>query len=158
MSTTETTIRPVTPAEAKEYCSLLEELVYSTIQLPEAALKNYVEQWTPERVSKVYNQWVFLIAYSGKHPVGLILGTPPEGGVGTIIWVLVDAGTQGKGIGRLLFEKACDEYRKKGSHKVKLTVPDEKTVRFYEKVGMTLEGVHRMHWWKSDFWAMGKIL
>ena len=58
-------------------------------------------------------------------------------------------------VGKALFAEAVKAYREKGAHKIKLTVPQEETVRFYEKQGMELEGVHRNHWWNHDFWAMG---
>lgn len=148
-------ISAVSSSQAGEYVAALQHLIRSTITMPSDAIQYYVNQWTAERLRGLADSWVFLTAKQQSKIHGVVLGTPVEGGVATIIWVLVDQQLQNKGIGSLLFREACRVYEKKGAHKVKLTVPDEQTVNFYLKQGMILEGVHKNHWWKSDFWAMG---
>jgi len=89
---------------------------------------------------------------------GVLIGTPPEGGVGTILWLLVSAGCRGQGLGKGLFEAGCSRYRSMGCHKIKLTAPTSDAVRFYKKQGMAIEGFHPDHWWRLDFWSLGKKL
>lgn len=99
-----------------------------------------------------------LIGYSAamnNQLAGCLLGTFPEGGVGTIIWLIVDSPFQSLGIGRKLFRKVYDVYKKLGCHKIKLTTNNEKSISFYEKCGMTVEGFHPHHWWGKDFWSLG---
>ncbi|QNL20592.1 GNAT family N-acetyltransferase [Hyphobacterium sp. CCMP332] len=136
------------------YVKTLRHLIHSTINLPQEALSYFSDPWTADKV-KSSKDWVFLLALDENKPSGVILGTPVEGGVGTIIWVLVDNTNQKKGIGTALFHEACKLYKEKKAHKVKLTVPNRRTVEFYEKVGMVLEGEHKNHWWGNDFWSMG---
>ena len=151
-------VTQITAAESSLYLEHLRKLIRSTMKLPEAALSHYCNQWTAERITANLNNWLFLTANIDHSIEGVLLGTPVEGGVGTIIWVLVDTTKQKKGVGGQLFREACDRYRAMGAHKVKLTVPDRKTVNFYLKQGMQLEGEHKNHWWGADFWAMGKNL
>lgn len=148
-------ISQVSKATAEEYVRVLKQLITTTIKLPQEAIENFATQWTVERLNDCAETWVFLLARENGRTLGVILGTPPEGGVGTIVWVLVDSKLQKKGVGTALFSEACQIYRAKGAHKIKLTVPDEETVNFYLKQGMTLEGIHRKHWWNADFWSMG---
>ena len=98
------------------------------------------------------------IAKEGLGINGVLVGAGVEGGVGTIIWLVVSPVCRGKGIGKALFERACDEYRSLGAHKVKLTVPTQEAVKFYENMGMEVEGYHPAHWWGLDFWSLGKLL
>lgn len=141
--------------EAQLFSDHLQRLVLETIKLPDIAIRHYLKSWNTEKVINQLNDYIFLLAKEENQVLGLVLGAPPEGGVGTIIWVLVDEKAQKKGVGKELFNQACNDYILKGAHKVKLTVPDEKTVEFYLKQGMITEGIHRNHWWNHDFWSMG---
>src|ERR1051325_9010314 len=125
------------------YLKALKELIKSTINLPPNAITFFCNQWTEERILNNINIWLYLMARDGSKTEGILLGAPVEGGVGTIIWILVNKKSQNKGIGSLLFEEACLQYKKMGAHKVKLTVPDSETIKFYLKQGMVLEGTHK---------------
>lgn len=148
----------VSKQQGSEYIKALRYLIGSTINLPKEAIEHFSAQWTEEKVKNNLNDWLFLMAKEKDNVSGVVLGTPIEGGVGTIIWVLVDKNIQKKGVGTDLFQEACKIYKSKGAHKLKLTVPDELTVDFYKKQGMDLEGIHKNHWWNTDFWSMGKQL
>jgi len=148
-------IKEVSQPEISQYLFALHSLINSNINLPEEAKNSYVSQWDEEKISSQLNKWLFLSAQDGDNStVGVLLGTPIEGGVGTILWVLVDKITQNKRIGTQLFEKASIWYKNKGAHKLKLTVPEEKTIKFYTKQGMVVEGEHPNHWWNHKFWSM----
>ncbi len=153
-----TTIQKIINEDISAYLNALRLYIKATIDLPSEAINYFSDQWTEERILINIDNWLFLIAKENDKINGVLLGTPLEGGVGTIIWLLVDKQNQNKGIGGLLFKEACSQYKKKGAHKVKLTVPDFEIVSFYIKQGMLLEGTHKNHWWGADFWAMGKNL
>jgi GNAT superfamily N-acetyltransferase len=152
-------IREINQSDSELYLNSLKRLIETTIDLPQNAKDAFKKQWNNELINAQIGNWLFLIATNDVNSTeGLILGSPIEGGVGTIIWVLVDKNIQQKGLGTKLFDTAKVWYKKKGAHKIKLTVPDKSTVGFYLKQGMTLEGEHTNHWWNHNFWSMGLIL
>jgi ribosomal protein S18 acetylase RimI-like enzyme len=105
-----------------------------------------------------HTKGLVLSAWENKTPAGFLTGTAPEGGVATIIWILVSGAKQGEGLGRKMFEEACRFYEAQGCHKVRLTAHTEKLKKYYKKLGMKEEGFHPQHWWKMDFWSFGKEL
>ena len=148
------------PIEADTFCDTLYRLSADGLGFSEKALHHYWNIWQRDVIAQaaLNQRYVFLAAWQNKKMVGLLLGTPPEGGVGTIIWVLVDQKNQRHGIGKHLLSKAYSHYREMGSHKVKLTVPSKEIIQFYEKQGMEVEGFHKNHWWNMDMWSMAKFL
>ena len=124
---------------------------------PQEAIHHYQDGWTEEQIRQkaADPRQILLMATDSDAPIGLLLGTAPEGGVATIIWLLVDSDSRRQGIGGLLFREACREYKSMGCHKLKLTAPTKQAVAFYTKQGMACEGVHPDHWWRMDFWSMG---
>ena len=85
-------------------------------------------------------------------------GTAPEGGVATIIWLMVDPEFQNNKIGSALLTHAKNYYQSLGAHKLKLTVQDKRAASFYEREGLHVECMHQNHWWNLDFWAMACFL
>jgi len=151
----------IRPEEAGVVHQRLISLLEEGIGFPEKALCYYRENWTVDIITQRARntQQVSLAAREQKEEiVGLLLGVPAEGGVATIVWVLVAPEFQRQGIGSKMFREACRCYRGMECHKIKLTVPNKQTVRFYEKQGMQVEGFHADHWWHLDFWSMAKIL
>ena len=147
----------IDPEEACGIHDLLRRLSSSDeLGFPKVALRHYWAIWSVEKIKREARskQSVFLVARRQEEPVGLLLGTAPEGGVGSIIWLLVVPQLRSQGIGSRLFLQACESYHKLGCHKVKLTVPGKCAVTFYEKQGMKAEGIHRDHWWHMDFWSI----
>jgi len=144
--------------EAEAVCTLIKQiLVTSFPSFPQEAVKNYLKPWTPDIVMSrlEHDHDVLIAAIIGDEIVGLVSGTAPEGGVGTIIWLLVDARWRGHKVGRALYEAACHAYRELGAHKMKLTAPSEEAKRFYESCGMRVEGYHPKHWFKIAFFSLG---
>src|ERR1700674_3308892 len=147
--------------EAETLCSLIRQILITSFPgFPREAVKDYLKPWTPaDVVSRLEGGHDILIAaFAGDEVVGLVSGTPPEGGVGTIIWLLVDGAWSGRKAGRPLNESACHAYRDLGAHKMKLTAPSEEAKRFYESCGMRVEGYHPKHWFKMDFFSLGADL
>lgn len=124
---------------------------------PVEAQNFYLEPWGSERLKKRISEKreMFYLAHRDRSLVGIVAGTPAEGGVATIIWLLTSPDAQGKGIGTKLFEKACHHYRESGCHKIKLTAPSETAKDFYLYLGMKQEGFHPNHWWNCDFYSLG---
>lgn len=123
---------------------------------PREALEYYSLQWTPTQLTKrLENQsGLILCAWQNTQIVGLIAGSPIEGGVGTIIWLMVDPKYQNNKIGSQLLTKTKEYYKNVGAHKIKLTVHDEKAIKFYLREGFYQEALHKHHWWKMDFCSM----
>jgi ribosomal protein S18 acetylase RimI-like enzyme len=153
-------ISPVQPEEASVVCERFIDLSAEGLGFPEQALGYFRDSLTVDSIAQQAQnpKQVLLAARRKGELVGLLLGTPPEGGVATIVWVLVAPECRREGIGCQMFQEACRRYRDLGCHKVKLTVPNEQTVQFYEKQGMQVEGFHANHWWHVDFWSLGKSL
>ncbi|MGE0932120.1 GNAT family N-acetyltransferase [Peijinzhouia sedimentorum] len=152
-------ITELTADSAGQFLEKLNQLIMETVNMPIKAKHHFQNQWTEASLTAQIGNWIFLSAKNEQDEIsGLLLGTPCEGGVGTIVWVLVESKKQKMGLGKQLFDKAVDIYKEKGAHKIKLTVPEEKTVEFYKKQGMRLEGHHPNHWWNHEFWSMGLIL
>lgn len=145
-------------SEINIYLEKLNSWLKESLTFPEKAIRNYNNIWNKDFVISNLNKAVFIGAWEKNQLIGLVLGTNIEGGVGTIVWVLVDSKFQEKGIGSALMKKTMNVYKNKGAHKVKLTVPNKDIVKFYEKQGMNKEGVFKNHWWNMDFWSMGKTI
>ncbi len=153
-------IRALVPEEVKVFSEKLSSLSGQVPDFPQEALRYFHGLWSEEVLAQALrdSSHLLIAAWVDKEMAGLVLGTSPEGGVGTIIWVLVAGEFQRRGIGKSLFSEACRRYLEMGAHKVKLTVPTRETVAFYEKQGMKIEGFHEDHWWHMDLWSMGKTL
>ncbi len=145
-------------SEVNIYVEKLNYWLKESLPFPDEAIRNYNNIWNEDFVNSNLNKAVFIGAWEKNQLIGLVLGTNIEGGVGTIIWVLVDNKFHKKGIGSKLIKMSLNVYKKRGAHKVKLTVPEKETVKFYEKQGMNVEGVFKNHWWNMDFWSMGKTI
>ncbi|MBN8828229.1 MAG: GNAT family N-acetyltransferase [Sphingobacteriia bacterium] len=122
-------------------------------------VNNYIETFNLSKLSQIIqNQGLLAIYEENNYVNGLILCTPQEGGVGTIIWLVVNNNCRHKGIGKNLFTMAEDHYKAIKCHKIKLTAPSEEVVNFYKKIGMQVEGFHPNHWYNKDFWSLGIVI
>jgi len=143
-------------------CVMTQKLFFQILDtsfpmLPIEAMNNYKKSWEIKKIEEriTNNSDLLLLAWNDNQPAGLVSGTHPEGGVGTIIWLLVDEKYRGKNIGKELLKQALQYYRDHGCHKLKLTAPSKQAKDFYLAQGMKLEGFHENHWYKTDFWALG---
>ena len=153
-------IRTVQPAEGAEVASVLQALIARELAFPAEALRHFQKQWTAVGIDEASRggRHVLRVAWQEERIVGVLVGMPPEGGVGTIIWALVDGEHQRRGIGARLMAESFAAYRGIGAHKVKLTAPNRAAVSFYERAGMRVEGHHPNHWWRMEFWSLAKEL
>lgn len=126
-------------------------------EYPPAAVTAFSKAWTEDALTKrlLANNDLLISAWQDDLPIGFVSGPPPEGGVGTVVWLLVKEEMRGAKIGSTLFKMACEYYKSVDGHKVKLTASNQKARDFYHKIGMTEEGFHSKHWWGADFWSFG---
>jgi GNAT superfamily N-acetyltransferase len=147
--------------EAELLCTSARQLITTSFStFPPAAIKEYLAPWGRKRViSRLeHGNDVLIAALADDDVIGVVSGTAPEGGVGTVVWLLVDERWRGLKVGRGLYEAACNAYRELGAHKMKLTAPSEEARQFYESCGMRVEGLHPCHWYKMSFFSLGVIL
>jgi ribosomal protein S18 acetylase RimI-like enzyme len=141
--------------------NLFEIILENSFPMFSAPAKHaYKQAWTEAKIIERIMQPrdLLLVCWDQQKPVGLVSGAVPEAGVGTIIWLLVDAQYRGQHIGQKLLEQGRDYYRQLNCHKLKLTAPSEEARDFYIRQGMSIEGFHPQHWWQADYWALGCFL
>lgn len=121
-----------------------------------AARRAYEATFTEETLIRrlQHGQGLLLTAWQQETLCGLISGTDCEGGVATVIWLFIEPAYQQQGIGKALFNAACEIYKEKQCHKIKLTAMTKKAKDYYCKLGMQQEGFHPNHWWGLDFWSL----
>jgi ribosomal protein S18 acetylase RimI-like enzyme len=90
--------------------------------------------------------------------IGAIISGRLEGGISTIIWLLVDPRFRGMGIGTQLMKFFIELEKKIGAHKIKLTVATENAKKFYLLSGFMQEGYHQNHWYQKNYWSMAYFI
>ncbi len=154
-------VRPLTVADApicrEAFRRMLSE---SFAEFPPNARRAYLDDWSEERFAeRISNvQRVMLGAFNEAQLIGMLLGSTPEAGIGTIIWLWISVAERNQGVGQTLVENGCGLYRTLDCHKVRVFSSDERNHAFYQRCGMTQEGFHLSHWWGVDFWSLGKVL
>lgn len=162
-TTTQTTtnIYKAMPSDAEHLIHFFNKnLVTSFPYFSNKARASYSEVFHPENIKQkiASNREIIYIAKTNTETKGLIFGSPPEGGIGTIIWLMVDAQHQGQGIGLCLLKKSIEIYQSLGTHKIKLTVHDKRALKFYLREGFVIEGHHLNHWWNLDFHSLALMI
>ncbi|WP_026167601.1 GNAT family N-acetyltransferase [Desulfovibrio oxyclinae] len=143
--------------DSERLCSLMKNSCRTNFNFPEQAIAGYAQLFETNNFTSFLEReraavWV---AVFDEMVCGFLLALPPEGGVSTVLWLLVDQSFQARGIGSMLFDQCVDFYKKHGVHKIKLTAPSEDAVAFYKRIGFQVEGFHPHHWWGKDFWSLG---
>ncbi len=96
---------------------------------------------------------VLLVAKISDKCVGVVIGSHTAS-IGNIHWLFVLPEYRGNKIGSALLARAEAALEKFGCHKVALTT--EIAPEFYKKLGYTVEGFLKKHWWKKDFTILSK--
>lgn len=152
-------VRALTPADLEATVALFNTLLDAEFpSWPAEALAHHRAAWSRDalRARLDASPSVSLIAVAAQErPIALLFGSASEGGVATVIWLLVAATERRRGLGRRLLAEACARYRALGCHKLKLTAPSERARDYYRANGFQVEGYHPRHWWQSDFWSLG---
>jgi ribosomal protein S18 acetylase RimI-like enzyme len=145
------------PSDSRLIIDLFGNLFGKDLPFPPEAVDYFNRSFSKESLIQSSNRSGSLllgIKYENEL-AAFVQGSPPEGGVGTIIWLVVSPKLQGCGLGEKLFTAACSHYRSINTHKLKLTAPSSRAVAFYKRIGMREEGFHPAHWWHMDFWSLG---
>lgn len=148
------------PEDSALIVELFGELFGSFLPFPPEAVEYFNSSFSEDNLLKLCERSGSLVAGIKREGelAAFLLSTAPEGGVTTIVWLVVSPKWQKMGLGEKLFKAACEYYRTRGVHKLKLTAPTLKAVEFYKRIGMTQEGFHPSHWWRMDFWSLGLSL
>ena len=99
-----------------------------------------------------------LVAHDGKDVVGYVCFGPTPMTVATwdLYWIAVDAGRQGRGIGKLLYAGCAEAVRARGGAQIRIETSSQEsyaaTGGFYERLGFSLDG--RL----AEFYAPGDDL
>jgi len=120
------------------------------------------EYYTIERLTRrlLSPHAIALGAFSDGELTGCAWGALYEDGVLSVEWAVVRGDMVGKGIFSRLLTELEDRGRSKGAFKAFLyaSIKNAPAVRRYLKLGYSVEGVHRNHFFGWDFVSMGKIL
>jgi len=116
------------------------------------------KEWTKERIinSIKRNYAIFVIAFDEEKIVGYLIGSYHFGGVTNVMWLAVHDDYQGRGIGRKLINKYIFIIKKKGAHKIYLTVTNKKNIIFYEKLGFEVQCFFKNDYFGLDSYLMSK--
>lgn len=107
--------------------------------------------------AKINSNRVILVCNTkDKDQVGVLLGALGPDGVGIVNWLYVIPEFRKNKIASNLLLRTEKEFKQKGCHK--LTVSTEIAQKFYKKMGYTLEGKLKNHWWGEDFYIFSKFL
>lgn len=152
----EIVIQPVEEPSA-DIWKLIYGVARNELRFPDRALAYFRETLVGEELERRVREpnVPFFLARIGSELVGVAVGAKPEGGVGTIVWLIVSPDHRGEGIGTRLFAEIAETYRSLGCHKMKLTASTVQARTFYERMGMNVEGHLKKHWWGMDFWSLG---
>ena len=125
---------------------------------PPEAIAKYRDDFSAEKLTDQVSMGdrVLLTAVLDHAIVGIMFGGPSNGGIAHIIWLAVAPGLRSRGIGRKLVEAAFRRYRDVGVHKLVVYTETEAARRFYERVGMRLEGTHPNHWWGVTHYCLAR--
>ena len=101
---------------------LVSQVAKDNIGFPTFALKYFSKKFTENEFSPlVFNDQIpTLIVQQHNKIIGVLIGAAGEGGVGSIIWLVVEPHHHGKGTGKALFNEACAIFRAHRCHKIKL--------------------------------------
>jgi GNAT superfamily N-acetyltransferase len=145
---------PVQASEVEAVFELISTVAQTEIGMPSGALGRYRDSLKGDAAGQPGKGYL-LCGRCRTEVAGVLICTQPEGGVATILWLIVGKNYRGGGLGSDLFQKACQWAKTAGCHKIKLTAASKEAVRFYTQLGMKVEGFHRDHWWHMDFWSLG---
>lgn len=122
------------------------------LEAKEVYISSFKNILSIEKIDKV----VLLGAFDKEKLVGFLLGGSPEGGIGTIVWLMVKEECQKKGIGVRLLIKAEDVYKLYHCHKIRVFTYNALVKNFYEKNSFVTSTLHKDYWWRKDFWEFNK--
>lgn len=130
--------------------------------LPPDARAMHAASWTPEALARQIAAADRPLLEAGPAPdspdsaapAGILFGSRPEGGIGTLVWLAVDPQHRGRGIGGALVDGFATWCRAAGCHKLRVFMTEQPLVGFYRRHGFHCAAFHDAHWWGLDHWEM----
>ena len=154
--------RPLQSTDAKIISELHRDMIENTFTtFPDPAKKDYIEDCASEKINRqiLEKKCVMLGAFNAQgEAVGYMFGSPPIGGVGTIIWLAINSDYRNNKIGSKIVGSACAEYKSRKCHKLRVHTHIEEAKQFYLHIGWVEEGFHPKQWYGVDYWSLGKLL
>lgn len=99
---------------------------------------------------------IIIIARRDEKIFGNLIAVYTDDGIGFVNWLYVVPQARRQGIARKILAEFEKEVLARGGHKVAITT--EIAPKFYQKIGYSLEGILKKHWWGKDFYLFGKLL
>lgn len=129
--------------------------------LSKQAIQQYIQNWSIKTLNELVNHektHLSCVKNERDKVLGALVGSLSDGGVATIIWLMVEPDHQRSGLGSNLMRSACVHYKQIGCHKLRLFASSSEAKRFYMNFGMEVEGFHPNHWWGDDYYSLGLSL
>jgi ribosomal protein S18 acetylase RimI-like enzyme len=109
--------------------------------------------WRPLLTGMLLRRRTVLVCFEDGRPVGLLIGTPDNDGVGVIQWLYVHPDVRGRGSARQLI----DEFERRLPLSVhKMMVWTEIAADYYRKLGWDEAVKLDNFWWGEDFTILTK--
>lgn len=106
----------------------------------------------------INNQYkTIIVAKKNLEIIGFIVIDQSYGGVSFCRWLAVFSQYQKQGVGRRLINAWEELAKTQGCHKIELA-SQPLAKKFYEKVGLTLEGKRRLSYFGIDQFIFGKVI
>jgi len=155
-------IREMKIKESKSFLKFFRNSVKT--QFPEYSKKSIdfllKKEWTKKKIENSLKEKyvLYLLAFEKENIIGYLIGEPPFAGVSSVYWLAVDEKYQGKGIGTKLINKFIFLVKKKGAHKVNLSVTNKDNISFYEKLGFgNINFVKKDYFGLDTYWMYKDI-
>jgi len=137
-------------------------------QIMKTAFACYTQKMINFFIDKVYTPanfffWInnqyktVLVIKIKKEFAGFAMIDQPYGGVSMCRWLGIQPKYQKKGFGSKLINAWIDLAKSQGCHKVELAAQTA-AKKFYEKVGLTLEGERKLSYFGTNQYIFGKII
>jgi GNAT superfamily N-acetyltransferase len=159
------TIQKLSPRHAESALQVFRDslTLLDDERYPHAVITAILGFYTTERLKRIFSNpdRRVLGAWSGNRLVGCLWGYRSAlDGTCSIDWVVVSPRMVGKGVFSRLMKAIEAKMRRERVFKICFYVSAKNipAIMRYSKLGYTIEGVHRNHFFGWDFISMGKIL
>lgn len=103
------------------------------------------------------NLKIIFVAKKSLHLIGFAMIDQPYGGVSFCRWLAVSSQYQRQGVGSKLISTWEKFAKTQGCHKIELA-SQPLAKKFYEKVGLTLEGERKLSYFGINQFVFGKVI
>ena len=104
-------IRRINKADAKNYFNFFALELRKSFNLSDDIYNFYINKWNLDFIKTNHDNFKFIVSEVESNIVGILMGSPEEGGVATIFWILVKESHSQRGIGKSLFKTSCNYFK-----------------------------------------------